>query len=104
MIQLAELQRIENILVSGKKPKGELSLADLETLKAEIENKIEAKILRYYQRIRERYDDAVIPARNGYCSACGMQIPPFVQQEIKRGIGFNYCATCGRIFVENVIQ
>lgn len=100
MLQLAELQKIEDILVSGAKPKGKTSIASLVSKKNKLEGIIEGRVLRYYQRIRERYNDAVVPVKDGYCAGCGMQIPPFVQQEIRRGIGINYCAACGRILTK----
>lgn len=99
MVKLAELQKIEDILVSGIKPRGGASLTQLEGKKSRLEQKIEGRILRYYQRIRERHQDAVVPVQNGFCTGCGMQIPPLIQQEIRRGIGFNSCAACGRILM-----
>ncbi len=95
---LKELQDIENSFTTGKKPKN-TSISSLEKRKQKIEETVELRFLRYYKRIREKYDDAIVSAKSGGCPACGMQIPPIVLQEIRREIGFNHCATCGRILV-----
>jgi predicted nucleic acid-binding Zn-ribbon protein len=97
MVQLAELQMIEDILVTGKKPRGIVSFEKLEAKKKTIERSLEVRVLRYYNRIRERYNDAVVPLQEGHCSGCGMEITPLMQQEVRRGIGINYCGGCGRI-------
>jgi predicted nucleic acid-binding Zn-ribbon protein len=99
MVHLAELQEIEDILLTGKRPRGTRSLNHLEAKKTKLEKNIETRVLRYYRRIRERYDDAVVPIEEGYCTACGMMVPPHMQQEIKRHIGINVCGGCGRILI-----
>ena len=99
MVQLAELQRIDDILVTGKKQRGTDSLEKLEAKKKTIEKGLETRILHYYYRIRDKYNDAVVPLNEGHCFGCGMEITPLMQQEIRRGIGINYCGGCGRILI-----
>ena len=99
MLQLAELQKIDNLLVTIKRPRGVNSFASLEAKRSKIEKKIELRTLRYYRRIRERYDNAVVNVHEGYCPGCGIQIPLLIQQEIRRGNSLHSCGTCGRIML-----
>ncbi len=99
MVQLAELQRIEDCLIKRRRPKGIASLQDLEVTKTRIEMEIEARVLRYYRRVREKYDNAVVKIEDGFCPGCRMRIPPLIAQEIRRGGSFHSCNTCGRILL-----
>lgn len=99
MVQLAELQRIEDCLLKRKKPKGVGSFDDLVETKVKVEKKIDARVLRYYRRVREKFDDAVVEIEDGFCPGCRMRIPPIIAQEIRRGGTFNACTTCGRILL-----
>lgn len=99
MVQLAELQQIDDFLDRRIKPKGISSLRKLEDKKTKIEERLETRTLRYYYRVREKHDDAVVPLDGGHCSICGMQIPALIQQDIRNNIGVNVCANCGRILV-----
>lgn len=98
MVKIAELQKIEDILQSGRKLR---TVSSLEAKKNKLEKCIDSRTLHYYKRIRERYQDAVVPMKEGYCTGCGMLVPSLVRQEVRRKIGLNMCASCGR-FLFNI--
>jgi predicted nucleic acid-binding Zn-ribbon protein len=99
MVRLAELQKIDDLLQSGTKTRGAITITSLEAKKNKLEKDIDSRTLHYYKRIRERHNDAVVPMKEGYCTGCGMLVPSLVSQEVRRKIGLNKCASCGRFLI-----
>ncbi len=55
--------------------------------------------LRRYQRIRKRFKDAVVIARNGTCLGCNVNVPPQVYIDLLKGQEMMSCPNCQRIMV-----
>ncbi len=55
--------------------------------------------LRRYQRIRRRFKDAVVIARNGTCLGCNVNVPPQVYIDLLKGQEMMSCPNCQRIMV-----
>ncbi len=55
--------------------------------------------LRRYQRIRRRFNDAVVVAENGTCKGCNVNVPPQVYNNLLKGQELLSCPNCQRIMV-----
>jgi len=55
--------------------------------------------LRRYQRIRKRFKDAVVIAKNGTCLGCNVNVPPQVYIDLLKGQEMMSCPNCQRIMV-----
>jgi predicted nucleic acid-binding Zn-ribbon protein len=66
------------------------------------QKKIEERLLKSYQRIRERYRNglAVVTVRRDACGGCFNRIPPQLQIEIGLYKNVVACEHCGRVIVD----
>ena len=66
-------------------------------------NEIEERLIKSYNRIRERYRNglAVVTVKRGSCGGCFNQIPPQVQIEIGQRKQIITCEHCGRVLIDN---
>lgn len=134
-IQLAEKRiREANVKIAGKeetldatKERLEKKQKDLEIKKVELEEiskdtekkekelrkasekkrkEIEDRLIKSYDRIRERYRNglAVVTVERDSCGGCFNQIPPQVQLEISMNKKIIACEHCGRILVDDQIM
>ncbi len=53
--------------------------------------------LRVYQRVRRRYDRAVVPVMNRICLGCFQELPTSRTPEVADGDPLPTCESCGRI-------
>lgn len=60
---------------------------------------IDELFLRRYQRIRRRFNDAVVPAEKGTCRGCNVKVPPQVYIDLLKGQELMNCPNCQRIMV-----
>ncbi|MBQ0084609.1 MAG: hypothetical protein KBS65_00015 [Prevotella sp.] len=69
---------------------------------AELEKKIEARLLTSFKRIRKnaRNGLGVVPVQRDACGGCFAQIPPQRQLDIKSHKKIIVCEYCGRILVD----
>ncbi len=67
--------------------------------------KIEERLVKSYDRIRNNYRNglAVVTVERDSCGGCFNQIPPQMQMEISMRKKIIACEHCGRILVDNVI-
>ena len=73
-------------------------LKSVTSRRSSIESDIKPHIVRQYEFIRSRRDgEAVVPAKNGYCTGCYMALPPQLFNEIQRGETLTVCPSCRRI-------
>lgn len=56
-------------------------------------------VLRRYQRIRRRFNDAVVLAEAGTCRGCNVKVPPQVYIDLLKGQELMNCPNCQRIMV-----
>ncbi len=60
---------------------------------------IDELTLRRYQRIRRRFNNAVVPAEKGTCRGCNVKVPPQVYIDLLKGQELMNCPNCQRIMV-----
>jgi predicted nucleic acid-binding Zn-ribbon protein len=57
--------------------------------------------MRRYQRIRKRFKNAVVTAKNGTCLGCNVNVPPQVYIDLLKGQEIMNCPNCQRIMVNS---
>ena len=73
-------------------------LEGLAVQRAESAGKVEASVLKQYDRLRARKGtNIVVGIEHGACGGCHMKLPESDVIEIKTGSKINYCPHCGRI-------
>jgi predicted nucleic acid-binding Zn-ribbon protein len=72
-------------------------------LSAEAREKVDARLLASYDRIRKNYRNglSVVPVERDACGGCFNAIPPQRQSEIKQRKKIIVCENCGRILVDS---
>ena len=72
-------------------------------LSSDAREKVEARLLHSYDRIRGNYRNglAVVPVLRDACGGCFNAIPPQRQSEIRQRKKIIVCENCGRILVDN---
>jgi predicted nucleic acid-binding Zn-ribbon protein len=63
----------------------------------DIVKEVKPEYLKRYETIRVRRGLAVVPARDGYCVGCNMNIPPQLYNILQRGSSLESCPNCNRI-------
>ncbi len=63
----------------------------------ELTKDIKPEVMKRYETIRGRRGLAVVPARDGYCVGCNMNIPPQLYNILQRGNSLETCPNCHRI-------
>jgi len=88
-------------LTSETQKEEELLLADAETAKVGIED----RLLVAYNRLRKNFKNglAVVTISRDSCSGCFNQIPPQRQSDIRQRKKIIVCEHCGRILVDETI-
>ena len=97
-----ELKKVELEEISADTAKKE------KELRAASEKKrkdIEDRLIKSYDRIRERYRNglAVVTVERDACGGCFNQIPPQIQLEISMRKNIIACEHCGRVLVDDYI-
>lgn len=73
-------------------------LVDLKASREELQGEVTKSLSRRYDFIRSRRNGtAIVPARNGCCQGCFMQLPPQLYIEVQRGKALKTCPSCQRI-------
>ena len=62
---------------------------------------IDEPFLRLYQRIRRRFNDAVVLVEKGTCRGCNVKVPPQVYIDLLKGQTLMNCPNCQRIMVNS---
>lgn len=86
---IAELQQAEAGLQTAR--------AEEASERSKLEKEIATEVLRAYQRIQTRYDDALAVVVNGMCTGCHMRVPPQRFIELRRGDKMVPCEECRRL-------
>jgi predicted nucleic acid-binding Zn-ribbon protein len=78
---------------------------DLQKKSADAKTNIEARLLKAYVRVRERYRNglAVVTVERDACGGCFNRIPPQLQIEIGHYKNIVACEHCGRVLVDDDI-
>lgn len=56
-----------------------------------------APLLKKYESVKQRYQDAVAAVKRGVCQGCNMNIPPQFYNEMLRAKNLRQCPTCYRL-------
>jgi len=75
----------------------EARLGGRQAKRDEMAASIRRDVLIYYNKIKVRRGNAVVPARNGVCSGCNMQLSPQLFNILQRGNSVEHCPSCYRI-------
>ncbi len=91
-------KELEKISVETEKEEALLAVRS-----AEAKEKVEARLLSAYERIRSSYRNglAVVPIVRDSCGGCFNVIPPQRQSEIRQHKKIIVCEHCGRILVDS---
>lgn len=75
--------------------------AEFEKRRPDILSKLDVKLVRKYDHIRQRYDDALVRVEKGVCQGCSMNVTPQLYNEMLRYKELKNCPCCHRlIYVE----
>ncbi|MDZ4224885.1 MAG: C4-type zinc ribbon domain-containing protein, partial [bacterium] len=56
-----------------------------------------APVLKKYELVKRRYDDAVALVKKGICQGCNMNVPPQFYNEMLKTKDLRECPTCHRL-------
>lgn len=71
--------------------------AALEEKRAAAASKVDAAMLRRYDRIKTRRGTVVVPVVGGACKGCNMNVPPQFYNELRASKKIDLCPSCGRM-------
>jgi len=84
--------------VMSRLAQSESGVAERNKVRAELASRIEPALYRRYELVRKRRGNAVAHTKpGGTCSACNIQIPPMMFQQLVRSQAFGQCPSCARI-------
>ncbi len=105
--KLAQLQDLELMIREVEDPASKeqeealgftvAGLEQLEKARDRLIKQIPKKDLRIYQRVRRRYDRAVVPVANRICLGCFQELPTARTAAIAEGDSLPICESCGRL-------
>ena len=100
---LAALQDID-VMIRERKKEEELGfstegLEALERAREKLASQIDARALRLYERLSQRYDRAVVPVIDHSCLGCSMAVPTAKRMagHERKPMKLITCESCGRI-------
>ncbi len=83
--------------VLGRLAVAEQAVAEKSAVRGELAKRVEGALYRRYELVRKRRGNAISHTRAGTCSACHMQLPPMLFQQLLRSEAFSQCPSCARI-------
>lgn len=90
---LIQLQRLDNDVAGGK-----VQVTPYRRRKRrELVRRIPVEMARDYNRLRGRHSNAVVPASDGVCQGCFVQLPAVALARLGNPRERVYCDHCGRI-------
>jgi len=101
LVYLISLQEIDMLIKDKKREeKAGYKMEDIEEFnkaRESILSHIEPHLLRKYQRLKERYGNAVVPVVAGICQGCFMLLPTSLVSQKGKNERIHTCPNCGRI-------
>jgi predicted nucleic acid-binding Zn-ribbon protein len=84
--------------IEDKRQRTEAELADLGLKHAAVEREMARDLVRLYHSVaQKRRGSAVVPARDGHCTACHTRLRPQFYNELRSGDRVFQCESCSRI-------
>ncbi len=77
------------------------TLEGIESRRPEIVSKLDIKLVRKYDFVRQRYPDALVHVEKGVCQGCSMNVPPQLFNEMLKYNEFKNCPSCHRLIFVN---
>lgn len=77
------------------------TLEGIKSRRPEIVSKLDVKVVRKYDYVRQRYPDALVHAERAVCQGCNMNIPPQLYNEMLKFTEFKNCPSCHRLIFVN---
>ena len=85
--------KVKETTLGEQKKEIEKKLAELETERAELVKTMDAQILNLYERVLQKKEGlALVPVRDGGCTACGMQLRAQLADELHQPDKIYHCA------------
>lgn len=93
-------KELESVIAETEKE--ENFLKELRTKAVEDVIKVEERLYRAYERIKNKYKNrrAVVTFERSACGGCYMWVPPQRQLEVRKRDAIYTCENCGRIFID----
>ncbi|RKZ22548.1 hypothetical protein DRQ20_06055 [bacterium] len=100
LLFLISLQELD-ILIKEKEKEEEMGFPikpceELKKAREKIIEKIDAHLMRRYERLSERYGNPVVPVVDGICQGCYMLLPTSLISQKAKNERIHTCPNCGR--------
>ena len=105
--RLAQLQDLELMIREGEDPASKKKeealgfsvegLQQLQTARGRLVKQIPTSDFRLYQRVRRKYERAVVPVINRICLGCFQALPTSSKPTVSETSALPTCENCGRI-------
>lgn len=83
--------------VRGRLADQEKALKEKQGARDTLAKRVSPQLYRRYELVRKRRGTAIAHTSSGTCSACHMQLPPMMFQQLLRADEFGQCPSCHRI-------
>jgi predicted nucleic acid-binding Zn-ribbon protein len=87
----------ESEILRGEEEGLKKQFAEFEKRRPDILSKLDPKIVKKYDHIRRRYDDALVRVEKGVCQGCSMNVTPQLYNEMLRYKELKNCPCCHRL-------
>ena len=99
MAAKAEDMALEEKAISAKVATLERKIKAGDKKRSAKTKKLDQVFLRRYLRIRKRFKNAVVIAKNGTCLGCNVNVPPQLYIDLLKGQELMSCPNCQRIMI-----
>lgn len=94
---LLRLQELSFALMEHKAAESRSGQREIQDSLEQLANEVPREWLRVVERLQSGGQPAVVPAMDGFCSYCRIQVPTQMFQEVRRGSRIHQCPCCARI-------
>lgn len=77
------------------------TVESFEARRPDLISKMDVKVVRKYDYVRQRYPDALVHVEKGVCQGCSMNIPPQLYNEMLKYSELKNCPSCHRLIYVN---
>ena len=91
---MLEKRKVE---VGGESEEADKEIGSYAGDRASIVSNIQPPLLSRYNKIRTRYNDAIVTVTNGHCTSCNVSLPPQMYIQVQKGLELISCPSCQRL-------
>ncbi len=99
--QLVQLQGLIVARMQKKVSMPNARLEELETLISSLGAGLSQPVKSHFNRLLQRYPEAIVPAANGNCTGCGMALTKSLIQSVVKAEQLNRCPNCTRFLYDS---